>query len=369
MTSVYILFDKYFDFGANHTTIGGIQTYITDLCAICQSLGYKTRAVQIGDEYQSVIVDGIEIIQIVAKSLEEYEDSFFRTILPKINQQKDIVIYATDTMIFDRISFSRSIAIQHGIYWDIPSDKSICLPRILLSRSRMAYRMIKHHRKVKSVVCVDYNFLNWLRTQVDYTVPNYVVIPNYSVIAPVFTKSNSVINIMFARRLWPYRGTRIFTNAVQRLLDDDNTEVTITIAGSGPDENWMKSVLGKYSNVIFTEYESSESLEMHKDKHIAVIPTIGSEGTSLSLLEAMSSQCAVVCTNVGGMSNIVIDQYNGLMINPDEDSLYFAIRRLVMDSDLRDRLSHRAYETVKDGFSYDLWKNRWEKLLQFDKDI
>ena len=126
----------------------------------------------------------------------------------------------------------------------------------------------------------------------------------------------------------------------------------------------MKSELEEFENVKFIRYESHESLEIHQDKDIAVIPTIGSEGTSLSLLEAMTAQCAVICTNVGGMTNIVLDNYNGLMINPDENSLYNAMKKLILDEKLRQKLSQRAYVTVKEGFSYDIWKEKWISVLK-----
>ena len=103
--------------------------------------------------------------------------------------------------------------------------------------------------------------------------------------------------------------------------------------------------------------------KIHADKHVALVPTLGSEGTSLSLLEAMASQCAVVCTNVGGMTNIVIDGHNGIMINPDEDELYTAVLKLIKNRELRKIMSDRAYSTVKEGFSIERWEARWRTIL------
>ena len=98
-------------------------------------------------------------------------------------------------------------------------------------------------------------------------------------------------------------------------------------------------------------------------KDIAVVPTVGSEGTSLSLLEAMASGCAVVCTNVGGMTNIVLDGYNGLMIYPEEEELYNALTCLIEDSSLRAKLQANAYNCVKDAFSLHRWKDAWKKVI------
>ncbi len=119
----------------------------------------------------------------------------------------------------------------------------------------------------------------------------------------------------------------------------------------------------KFKNVSFITYKSDESLSVHADKHIAVVPTLGSEGTSLSLLEAMASHCAVICTNVGGMTNIIIDRYNGLMINPNTEELYDAMKKAILDAKLRNRLAINAYNSVKEGFSFELWCEKWKSVL------
>ena len=140
--------------------------------------------------------------------------------------------------------------------------------------------------------------------------------------------------------------------------------MSITIAGEGPDERLLRDNLAYYSHVRFIRYDSNDSLQVHSDMHIAVIPTIGSEGTSLSLLEAMAAGCAVVCTNVGGMTNVVIDGYNGLLITPNEDELYHSIKRL-LDNDIeRQEIAKRGYESIVSSFSFDKWRNSWRRVLK-----
>ena len=101
----------------------------------------------------------------------------------------------------------------------------------------------------------------------------------------------------------------------------------------------------------------------HSEIDISIVPTIGSEGTSLSLLEAMASKTAVVCTNVGGMSNIIIDNFNGFIINPNVEELFLKVSKLIEDKELRDRLSNNAYLTVSEGFSFELWKQKWIEVI------
>lgn len=191
-----------------------------------------------------------------------------------------------------------------------------------------------------------------------------IVIPNFSEIAPPIDKPVEPIKIIFARRLFPYRGTRVFTEAIKKVLAEFPF-VEVTVAGDGPDEPWMREQLIDFHQVSFIRYNSNESIDIHSDKHIAVVPTVGSEGTSLSLLEAMSAQCAVICTDVGGMTNIVLDRYNGLIVKAgDSISLYEAIKRMIIDKNLRNMIAANAYSTVKQSFSKDLWQYKWKECLR-----
>ena len=78
----------------------------------------------------------------------------------------------------------------------------------------------------------------------------------------------------------------------------------------------------------------------------------------------MSSGCAVICTNVGGMTNIVINKHNGIIINPSAQELYQSIKELIKNKDLRTRLAINAHKTIEDSFSSKRWKNEWIKVIK-----
>ncbi|WP_350563863.1 glycosyltransferase family 4 protein, partial [Psychrobacter sp. CAL346-MNA-CIBAN-0220] len=65
------------------------------------------------------------------------------------------------------------------------------------------------------------------------------------------------------------------------------------------------------------QYGPNESFSVHKCQHIAIIPTLGSEGTSLSMIEAMAAGCMVISSNVGGLSNLIINGFNGRLVMPN----------------------------------------------------
>src|SRR5690606_35604225 len=154
--------------------------------------------------------------------------------------------------------------------------------------------------------------------------------------------------------------TKLFSSVLNRILDE-NDNVYATFAGNGPDEAYLKELFDSHPQVRFITYESEDSIEIHKEFQITIVPTIGSEGTSLSLLEAMSAKCAVIATNVGGMTNIILDKYNGLMINPDEVELYEALTTLIKNKAFHEEIANNGFLTVSKAFNKELWEERWTK--------
>lgn len=364
----FIIYERYYDFDANRIVSGGVQTYISNLIPLLCEAGYVCTVFQYGadNKYMELQLEQCSVkvvpnakvngFYITKKVLDYIEKDFDRN--------NDLLIFA-DHLLAEKNMAVHSLSIQHGIHWDIRKDVSRNDIRMFLSKAKFAYNEHKRMKYVSHVVCVDYNFLNWYRTQVDVPNCNFSVIPNFTRIADINDKPVNVVKIIFARRFVKHRGTRVFAEAVDRLLAEyENIEVTV--AGRGPDEEYLHSILDKWQDkVVFTQYNADQSLDIHADKHIAVVPTVGSEGTSLSLLEAMSAQCAVVCTDVGGMTNIVLNGYNGKMVGAgDVNQLYLAIKYLIDNPDERNRIAMTGYETVKRAFSHECWKNKWREVLK-----
>ena len=352
-------------------SIGGIQTYITNLVEVLHEIGFLVVIYQRGDiEFHKVINAKLEVYG-CARSKDKVRglnDMLYNRIRPHINKDVDILIFGCESMAVKSDRGVKTFAVQHGISWDIP--------KYGLSKAKYAYLYLKKQyralmtarrvKKIDHLVCVDCNFINWYKALVPcpqlqlHYIPNFSKLPETPFIKP---DTKDGINIIFARRFEPQRGTRLFMRVAQRLLNEyDN--LNITIAGDGSDEKLLRDNLESSPYIRFIRYQSNESLKIHSDKHIAVVPTLGSEGTSLSLLEAMAAGCAVVCTNVGGMTNVVIDEYNGLLIAPEENYLYQALKRLIENETDRVLLARRGFETVVTSFSLNKWKNSWKKLLK-----
>lgn len=364
ISSVDILYLYYTDKEGN-ISIGGVQSYIRELSSLIVEMGMNVRIIQFSDSPFTLRLSEkirVESFAISCKNPNKRYRKLYEEAL-RTRTEPSFTIFAADTIVPHKIN-EPCLTIQHGIFWDIPLKTTRPLFHQSISRAIASYRQIRRLRQVSQVVCVDYNFVNWYRTQLDRVENHFHVIPNYARIAPNSPKQQEEICLIFARRLFDYRGTRVFTKAIKPLLER-YPNLKITIAGSGPDESWMKEQLSFCDRVQFIRYTADCSIDIHRSHHIAAVPSVGSEGTSLSLLEAMAAGCAVVCTDVGGMTQIIIDGYNGFIVPAAQtEPLRDALEKLISDSVLRQKLANRAYETASAAFSYERWQAEWKKLLQ-----
>ena len=116
--------------------------------------------------------------------------------------------------------------------------------------------------------------------------------------------------------------------------------------------------------VKFSKYAPDKTLSIHLQHDIAVVPSLASEGTSLSVAEAMATGCPVVATAVGGVTNMIISGYNGLLTMPNAASLIEGIEFLIQNPSTRRYIGMKAYETAKDAFSLERWEKSWQQVLR-----
>jgi glycosyltransferase involved in cell wall biosynthesis len=93
-----------------------------------------------------------------------------------------------------------------------------------------------------------------------------------------------------------------------------------------------------------------------------VLLTSDSEGTPLSLIEAGMMGIPVIATNVGSISEIVLDGETGLITDLSVEDLADAVARLAEDSDLRSRIGSA-------GKHYTLAKYGLARLVKDHQDL
>jgi glycosyltransferase involved in cell wall biosynthesis len=131
-----------------------------------------------------------------------------------------------------------------------------------------------------------------------------------------------------------------------RMLRDGGDRFRLLISGIGPtfDETASAIVrLGLSDCVEMTGYVDYDAVpEVYRRASIFVSPTYA-EGFSNTILEAMASRMAVVSCRSVGVVDCIRDGENGLLTEPgDCAGLADALRRVLRDGALRDRLADAA---------------------------
>lgn len=375
MNFYVITTSKTFNLNTGQQIVGGIQTYTCDLCHLATEKGYKSTLIQLDGEQRNSTAEFGEIAFQIVNKQGRSNQRVFDWIYSQKNTPDSLFVISTDQMDV-KTKADNVIVIQHGIAFDNPITEGIWgKSRLLLHVNKMA-RAAKNVRRLywsKNTVCVDYNYYNWFRTLgMIYPEKTIKVIPNYSSGRITLDelerkirefKQDGTVRVVFARRFCTYRGTLLFAKCVDRLLQQFPF-LDFTFAGGGELKKELEHRYADNPKVHLTSFAAPESIEFHKLYDIAVVPTIFSEGTSLSLLEAMSAGCFPIATHVGGMTNILLDHFNGLLCYPDEAGVYAALLEAIsMSKQDFERIVRNAYMSATSAFSVELWKRRWSDLM------
>jgi glycosyltransferase involved in cell wall biosynthesis len=145
-----------------------------------------------------------------------------------------------------------------------------------------------------------------------------------------------------------------------------NPALRLTLKGDGPLEPSARELVSSFGlSEVITFQQKSDYSEVPKDyrnAHIFITTSI-SDGTPVSILEAMATGLPCIATDVGGIPEWIENGKTGLLIPPcTPEKVAEAILTLAADPTLRSRLGSAAREiVVKNG--------QWKVLMaQAEKD-
>ena len=158
------------------------------------------------------------------------------------------------------------------------------------------------------------------------------------------------VTLFDAANLIPAKGLKLLVRAFAKL--DPSTQ--LIIAGDGPEQGPLRELakeLGVQSRVsLLGLRDDVDELLRHAD--IFVHPAIWAEPFGLTVVEAMASECAVVASRTGAMSEIIEDGVSGILVPPgDEAALCEALERLIKDPQYRRTLGVNGRRRVIEKFS------------------
>ena len=351
---------NFFDWDGEKVFNGGAERYVHDVALLCRKLGLEPRLLQnarraFERDYGGIPVVGIPLaerfeLDRMSKAYQAHVDDAGLVIASPVDLASRLRIHAP------------LLGINHGIHWDNAANT---LALYSFERYRSLFDALQ---AIDGCVCVDTNFINWVRCHDWHLAQNLEYVPNYAdldlfrPLAKDFTAER--LTVLYPRRLYRARGFQDTLHAAESLFRR-GVPIQLRLCGGADasDAALARDFVTRHAAVAtLDELDIRDMHKAYESSHIVLIPTNYSEGTSLSCIEAMATRNGIVATNVGGLPNLVIDGYNGLLISPGGDELAAAIERLVDDRRFLASLAERALD-VAQAFSKAQWEIRWHAAI------
>ena len=133
-----------------------------------------------------------------------------------------------------------------------------------------------------------------------------------------------------------------------KILKETNPNVKVVLLGDGellePAKQKAK-VLGLEDNVTFVGYTNEVYKYMSKSKAF-VLPSLF-EGNPITILEAMNSGLPIIASDVGGVSDVLVNERNGLLINPlNKNELANAMNKLLNNQEMCEKMANNNKNDV-----------------------
>ena len=147
--------------------------------------------------------------------------------------------------------------------------------------------------------------------------------------------------------------------------------LTIDIVGTGHLENSLM-LLAKENNVsinLLGNVQHDELMELYT-KYKIYISTSSFEGNPKTILEAMSSGCIVIASNIPNHRELITDKVTGVLFDIKAGSLIKAYKNIEEDYLLCEKLSSEAHYSISKNFSIEsIVKKTYEdyKILNLER--
>jgi glycosyltransferase involved in cell wall biosynthesis len=159
-------------------------------------------------------------------------------------------------------------------------------------------------------------------------------------------------SILYVGRISPQKGVEYLVRAVARL----EGRSILTLVGDGPwrpqAEKLAGELIGARHEVAFTGWLPHDQVRrLYRTHEVVALPSVWPEPFGRVGLEATGAGKPVVAFDVGGIREWLADGQNGFLVPPkDIEAFAAALRRLLLDEELRRRMGQNGVELARTRF-------------------
>jgi glycosyltransferase involved in cell wall biosynthesis len=203
------------------------------------------------------------------------------------------------------------------------------------------------HKVHTYIALTEFGKNKFLNSSLDLQSEQIKVIPNFVEDTGVGTSIRA--GFLFVGRISMEKGVEMMLECFAKL-----PKYNLIVAGDGPDKIKLQTRFNNFSNIIFYgQKPKHEIMILMKQSEALVFPSIWYEGLPFTIIEAFSTGTPVIASNLGAMSDMIKDGYNGLHFNPnDVHDLNESIEKFMQITD-RDIMRVQARETYEKFYTPD----------------
>jgi glycosyltransferase involved in cell wall biosynthesis len=177
--------------------------------------------------------------------------------------------------------------------------------------------------------------------------------------------------VLFVGQLVQRKGIVFLLRAFTK-LKSERESTTLVVIGDGELKSELIQLVSNESmtNIIFTGWVSEEEKVMYYAiADLFALPTLR-DLCPLVINEAMACGLPIVTTTAAGCAcDMIVEGGNGFIVEPGNvDALYEAIRRIVQNNELKQKMGKKSYEILTTRFSLDNAVNGFLDAIKFACD-
>lgn len=374
MKSIIILCHRFLDQRTKQVAIGGVETYAANLVKLFVEEGFNVTVLQLGHSEEEFDNQEMRVHLIFCTSMKGIEEIYKKEFRKKFD--------ATVLLSFEfghlMEKGDKTIIVQHGVEFDgYTSTKNgfflsrLQKLRLMLHMLEYKCKLSKMLRNSKYIVCVDLNFINFVRIFKRFSryeeklkyIPNFSGITSKKNLERKLSSERDTIKIIVPRRFEYHRGVMLYSEVADNIIRK-YPHVKIDFIGDGTYNEYLQTKYLHSNQIAVYSVSHNELMDIYMDADICVIPTLYSEGTSLSAIEAMGNCCAVISSTVGGLGNLIFPDYNGIICEPTVSAFYDATCKLIENQILCKEFMKNGYNVAAASFSLEKWNKSWKEVLR-----
>ncbi len=146
-------------------------------------------------------------------------------------------------------------------------------------------------------------------------------------------------------------------------------EIHLIIIGSGPEENKIRKISEKHTNIHYLDYQPNErAVRLIRGSDILIQPSLIEGGMNTTLLEAMACKTPIITTSLKVYEDDIRHLDTAYCVKPNSsDDLLQALTKLISEKQTRLELSENAYQIALNHSWDEIGKQYvtlYEKLLK-----